>query len=36
MKVKLFSLGCKVNSYENDAIMQRLLDEGFSLCTNEI
>lgn len=35
MKIKLFSLGCKVNSYENDAIMQRLLDEGFSLCIND-
>lgn len=34
MKIKLFSLGCKVNSYENDAIMQRLFDEGFSLCVN--
>ena len=35
MKVKFFSLGCKVNSYENDGVKQLLLDEGFSLCSHE-
>lgn len=35
MKIKFFSLGCKVNSYENDGVKQLLLDEGFSLCSHE-
>ena len=34
MKVKFFSLGCKVNSYENNALKATLLCEGYEI-TNE-
>lgn len=35
MKVKFFSLGCKVNSYENDAVKQSFLNKGYELALSE-
>ncbi|MDP4152477.1 MAG: tRNA (N(6)-L-threonylcarbamoyladenosine(37)-C(2))-methylthiotransferase MtaB [Bacillota bacterium] len=31
MKAAVLTLGCKVNQYESDVIMQRLVDEGFKI-----
>ena len=35
MNFKVFSLGCKVNSYENSALSSLLLKKGYSLCKDE-
>ena len=36
MKIKFFSLGCKVNSYEINALKSLLLKEGHEICLTDI
>ena len=31
MKVRFFTLGCKVNQYESEAMLEALEDRGFSI-----
>ncbi len=35
MKVKVITLGCKVNQYESEAMLSDLLDNGFSAAAND-
>ncbi|MBR3817307.1 MAG: tRNA (N(6)-L-threonylcarbamoyladenosine(37)-C(2))-methylthiotransferase MtaB [Clostridia bacterium] len=35
MKVKFYTLGCKVNQYESQAMTEQLLNKGYELCTGE-
>ena len=36
MKVKLYTLGCKVNQYETQEITEDLLKNGFSVTLNQM
>ena len=35
MKVKVITLGCKVNQYESEAMLTALLQNGFSLAEDK-
>ena len=34
MKVKFYTLGCKVNTYETEAMEQQFMTYGYELCEN--
>ena len=35
MKVKFYTLGCKVNQYESQAMTEQLLNKGYELCEGD-